>query len=72
MGKKSLLLIYYKSENVEGNIDVTAENMKSNFIERDLIIKIKDLIKEANGWENERKIIIANIVNLTKILKELR
>ncbi len=72
MGKKSLLLIYYKSENVEGNIDVTAENMKSNFIERDLIIKIKDLIKEANGWENERKIIIANIINLTKILKELR
>ena len=72
MGKKSLLLIYYKSENVEGNIDVTVENMKSNFIEIDLIIKIKDLIKEANGWENERKIIIANIINLTKILKELR
>ena len=72
MGKKSLFLIYYKSENVEGNIDVTVENMKSNFIEIDLIIKIKDLIKEANGWENERKIIIANIINLTKILKELR
>nr|DAS17756.1 MAG TPA: hypothetical protein [Caudoviricetes sp.] len=72
MGKKSLLLIYYKSENVEGNIDVTAENIKPDFSEKDLIIKVKEIIREANGWESEQKIIIANIINLTKILKELR
>ena len=41
MGKKSLLLIYYKSENVEGNIDVTAENIKPDFSEKDFIIKVK-------------------------------
>ena len=72
MGKKSLLLIYYKSENVEGNIDVTEENIKPDFSEKDLIIKVKEIIREANGWESEQKIIIANIINLTKILKELR
>lgn len=72
MGKKSLLLIYYKSENVEGNIDVTAENIKPDFSEKDLIIKVKEIIREANGWGNEQKIIIANIINLTSMLKELR
>lgn len=72
MGKKSLLLIYYKSENVEGNIDVTAENIKPDFSEKDLIIKVKEIIREANGWRNEQKIIIANIINLTSMLKELR
>ena len=72
MGKKSLLLIYYKSENVEGNIDVTAENIKPDFSEKDLIIKVKEIIREANGWESEQKIIIANIINLTSMLKELR
>lgn len=70
--KTKTLLVYYKSENAEGNIDVIIENAKTNFTGEELILKIKDLIKEANGWKNERKIIIVNIMNLTKILKELR
>jgi len=70
--KTKTLLVYYKSENAEGNIDVIIENAKTNFTGEELILKIKDLIKEANSWKNERKIIIVNIMNLTKILKELR
>ena len=70
--KTKTLLVYYKSENAEGNIDVIIENAKTNFTGEELILKIKDLIKEANGWKNERKIIIVIIMNLTKILKELR
>ena len=70
--KTKTLLVYYKSENVEGNIDITTENIKPNFTGEELVAKIKDVIREANGWGNEQKIIIVNIMNLTKILKELR
>ena len=70
--KTKTLLVYYKSENVEGNIDITIENIKPNFTGEELVAKIKDVIREANGWGNERKIIIANIINLTSMLKELR
>lgn len=70
--KTKTLLVYYKSENVEGNIDITTENIKPNFTGEELVAKIKDVIREANGWGNEQKIIIANIINLTSMLKELR